>query len=99
MPALKNATHGLILTLWAVAGLLMSTKALFSTGPSTLAVVGFWVWFGGLAALTTWLVSHFKAASSALFVHAGTFVVLNALPMSVPFGLLRYGMDVFRFTF
>lgn len=97
MNAFKNLTHGIALVVWAIPGVLLTFQALFGGGAimHNLAIAGaYWLWFGGLAALTTWLVTQFKAGWASLAVHAATFLFLNALPHAVPYGWLRLGLDL-----
>ncbi len=97
MTAFKNLTHGIALVVWAIPGVLLTFGALFGGGAliHNLAVAGtYWLWFGGIVALTTWLVTQFKVGWASLAVHAATFLFLSALPHAVPYAWLRLGLDL-----
>lgn len=99
MNAFKNLIHGIALSLWAIAGVALTFKALVAPaglGLSTMAVLGYWLWLAGLAGATTWCVSQFRAIAAALLVHSGAFFLMSALPMALPFSYLRYGLDLLR---
>src|SRR5579863_5027926 len=91
MNALRNLMHMAVLAIWALMGSSLTLKALFGAGaslPSFWMAASWWIWFAGLAALTTWLVARWKSAVAALAVHAAVLLVLMALPRYLPFSLL-----------
>ena len=99
MNAGKNFIHGVVLVVWAVLGALFTLKCLFVPEGVLAALMtagGWWLWFAGLTAFTTSLVSKFKAPIGALAVHATTLLVLTWLPRELPFSLLRLGIDLIR---
>jgi hypothetical protein len=94
MNAMKNAAHLLALAIWAILGALFTLKCLVSVGPTLLPVLSFWLWFGGFAALMSWVVTQFKHPAAALIAHAAAFCMLHLIPRAFPFGLLRMGLDL-----
>ena len=94
---LKNFVHLAALGLWAVLGLVFTLKCLFAAwgAPSALLdAVGFWLWFAGLAAVTTAFVRPVKSALAAGGIHAVTYLALCAIPQVFPLSLLRLGLDL-----
>lgn len=94
---LKNFVHLAALGLWAVLGLVFTLKCLFGAvaAPATLLnAMGFWLWFAGLAAVTTAFVRPVKSALAAAGIHAATFLALSAIPRVFPLSLLRLGLDL-----
>jgi hypothetical protein len=99
MNAMKNLAHAVVLLGWTVAGVLFSLKALFgdaagTLGQAILATGGYWLWFAGLAAVTTVAIQKLKSPLGALALHAGLYVFLSLLPRFAPFGWLRLGLDL-----
>lgn len=92
MNAMKNATHFAILALWLVLGILFTLKCLFI--PALLPILHFWLWLLGYAAFTTFLANQFKSPLGALGTHAVTLFVLLLLPTTMPFSLVRAGVDL-----
>ena len=93
MNAMKNATHLVVLLVWAALGLFFSVTALFAHHDLS-SVLGFWLWFAGFAALTSTAVTQFNSPLGSLGVHASAFVLLNVIPRAFPFSLLRLGYDL-----
>lgn len=94
MNAMKNAAHLAVLALWALAGALFTLQTLFGATAGLLAIVGFWAWFAGFAALMTWLVNKLEGPLATIGAHAAAFFVLNLIPKVMPFALLRLGLDL-----
>jgi hypothetical protein len=92
MTAMKNAAHLAVLAVWVVLGILFSLKSLFL--PALLPIVFFWAWFGGYAAFTTWLAGQLKSPLGALATHGATFLALTLVPKTMPFSVLRVGIDL-----
>lgn len=96
-PATKNLTHAALLALWVVAGLWITLKGLMGgSGAHLMAGVGYWIWFGGLAALTSVLVSRVESAVGALAIHALVFFGMTLMPSALPLSLIRLGLDLLR---
>ena len=97
MNAFKNLIHAAILAAWGVLGALFTFKILFSAMP-TMAALGtvgaFWLWFAGLAGVTTFVVSRFQSAVAAVLTHAGALLILGMIPRVFPLSLLRLGLDL-----
>jgi hypothetical protein len=93
MKAMKNLVHLGILGIWVVAGLLFSIKALFAMS-GLVPVALFWGWFAALAALTSVVVAKFDSPIGALGTHGAALLVMQALPMALPFALFRLGLDL-----
>jgi hypothetical protein len=99
MKGLRNVAHAAVLALWAVTGLLFTLKVVFGAGPflpGLLTGVSWWLWFAGLAAVTTFLVTRWEKPLAALLVHSGAFVFLAMLPREFPLSVLRLGLDLLR---
>ncbi len=97
MKAFGNLIHFGILGLWALLGLGLTAKLVFGAGPllASLFTSGtWWLWFAGLAAVTTVAVKKWESAVAPLLVHAGAFLVLAAIPRVFPLNLLRLGLDL-----
>lgn len=97
MNGLKNFVHLIALGLWGVLGLVFTLKCVFGAGASLGALLdaaGYWLWFAGLAAVTTGFVRPVKSALAAAAIHAGTYLVLSAVPRVFPLSLLRLGLDL-----
>ena len=93
MHALKNLTHAGILGVWILAGLCFTFSSLF--GAVTLgAVLVFWLWFAGFAAVTSYTVTKFDTAMGALATHGIALILLNVIPRVFPLSLLRVGYDL-----
>jgi hypothetical protein len=94
--AFRNVAHLGVLAGWSLAGVAFTLSAL-SAGFSGLgAVAGWWVWFAGLAAVTSYLVLRTRSGVGALLVHAGTVLLLLALPALPGLRLLRLGLDLLQ---
>jgi hypothetical protein len=96
MNATKNLAHLAVLALWAVAGAWFSMRCLFGTDvhPGMLAALSYWLWFGGLTAVTSFGVSRLASATGALTLHAAAFLGMSLLPRVLPLSLLRLGLDL-----
>lgn len=97
MTGLKNFVHLIALGLWGVLGLVFTLKCAFGGGASLgtlLDAASFWLWFAGLAAATTAFIRPAKSPLAAAAIHAGTFLVLTAIPRVFPLSLLRLGLDL-----
>jgi hypothetical protein len=95
MKATKNLVHALVLGTWALLGVWLTLKGLVGAGGLTvLSAIGFWLWLGGLAAVTSLLVAKVESAIGALAVHATAFFCLSLLPSTLPFSVLRLGLDL-----
>lgn len=97
MNAMKNLLHGVILAVWALAGVVFTFKCLFGGGPvlpGVFSAASWWLWFAGLAALTTLVVKQFERAVAPLAVHAAAFLILSTVPKVFPLSLLRLGLDL-----
>ena len=92
MNAMKNAAHLSVLALWVVVGILFSLKTLFL--PALLPIVLFWARFAGYAAFTSWLTGLWKSPLGALATHGVTFMALHLVPKTMPFAVLRLGLDL-----
>lgn len=92
MNAMKNATHLAILAIWVVFGVLFSLKSLFAV--ALLPIFLFWAWFAGYTAFTTFVANQFKNPLSAAGVHGATFLALHLVPKTMPFSILRVGLDL-----
>ncbi len=92
MQAMKNAANLSILAVWATLGVIFTLTSLNAAALSP--VLGFWLWFGGFAAVMTWAVSQLKSPQGALGAHAAAFVVLHCIPRLFPLTLLRLGLDL-----
>jgi hypothetical protein len=93
MKAMKNAVHLGVLAMWAVAGVLFSLKAGLALGAFATVLV-FWGWFAAFAAGTSWVVSKLDGPLGALGTHGGALLVMQALPVAMPFALARLGLDL-----
>lgn len=99
MNASKNLVHFAVLAGWAVLGAIFTLKCVFVPSGVLAALftaATWWLWFGGLAAGTSVLVSKFRSPIGSLAVHAITVMTMLALPREVPFGFLRFGIDLIR---
>ena len=97
MNAFKNLIHAAILAAWGVMGALFTFKVMFSAMPTFGAFVtagSFWLWFAGLAGVTTFVVSRFQSAVGAVLTHVGVIVLLGMIPRVFPLNLLRLGLDL-----
>ncbi|MDP3235279.1 MAG: hypothetical protein Q8S33_33600 [Myxococcales bacterium] len=93
MKAMKNLVHLGILGVWLVAGLLFTLKAVFVLS-GFVPVALFWGWFAAFAAVTSFVVGKFDHPLGALATHGGAVLVMQALPMALPFALARLGLDL-----
>jgi hypothetical protein len=93
MKAMKNAVHLGVLAMWAVAGVLFSLKAGLALGAFATVLV-FWGWFAAFVAATSWVVSKLDGPLGALGTHGGALLVMQALPVAMPFALARLGLDL-----
>jgi hypothetical protein len=93
MKAMKNLVHLAILGVWAVAGALFTMKALFAMS-AIVPVLVFWGWFAAFAAATSWVVAKFDSPIGALGTHGASLLVMQALPVALPFALVRLGLDL-----
>jgi hypothetical protein len=93
MKAMRNLIHAAALGIWAVLGVALTLRGLTSLSALTSAGC-YWLWFGGLAAITSWAVSKWEKPWAALGVHFAALLVLQALPRAFPLHLLRYGFDL-----
>ena len=93
MKAMKNLVHLGILALWVVAGMLFTLKATLTLG-ALAPVLVFWGWFAAFAALTSWVVERFDGPLGALGTHGAALLVMQALPATLPFVLVRLGLDL-----
>ncbi len=91
---MKNAAHLAVLAVWAVAGVVFSLKVLFAGGAGALAVLSFWAWFAGFAALMSWLVGKVQGPLPAVGMHAAAFFVMHLIPKVLPFSIVRLGLDL-----
>ena len=99
MTAGRNLVHMAALAFWVLLGLLFSLKAVFGGGPFLAGILNaglFWLWFAGLAALTTFAVSRWSSPLAAPAVHGAVVMFLLALPARAPLGVLRFGIDLLR---
>src|SRR4051812_24398600 len=98
MNAFKNLIHAAILAAWGVMGALFTFKLVFMSGvPAFAALVtvgGFWLWFAGLAGVSTFIVSKFQHAAAAVMTHVGILLFLGIIPRVFPLHLLRLGLDL-----
>ena len=93
MNALKNVAHFVVLLFWIALGVLFSFSSVF-THHEVMPVLSFWLWFAGFVAVTTAVVRQVNSALGALATHAAIFILLNLIPTSFPFSLLRLGYDL-----
>lgn len=93
MKAMKNLVHLGILGVWVVAGLLFTIKAVFVVSGFG-AVALFWGWFAAFAAVTSFVVAKVDHPLGALGTHGAAVLVMQALPMVLPFALVRLGLDL-----
>jgi hypothetical protein len=99
MPAMRNLFHGLILAAWAVAGVIFSVKVIGAADAvpgAMLDIASYWLWFAGLAAATTAVVTRVSRAWAPLAVHSITFMALSVVPRVFPLSLLRLGLDLLQ---
>jgi hypothetical protein len=99
MKPMRNAVHLLLLAGWTLVGAAFTLHSLGSPdahGLGLLAVGAYWLWLVGFAALTSVLIVRFATPLAVLAVHAGTLLVLAAMPHAFPASLLRVGLDVLR---
>ena len=97
MNAFKNLIHAAILAAWGVLGALFTFKLMFAAMPAFSALVtagSFWIWFAGLAGVSTFIVSRFQSAVAAVLTHVGILLVLGMVPRIFPLNLLRLGLDL-----
>lgn len=98
MNAFKNLIHAAILAAWGVMGALFTFKMVFMTGIPTFSALvtagSFWLWFAGLAGVTTFVVSKFQHAAASVLTHVGALLVLGMIPRIFPLNLLRLGLDL-----
>jgi hypothetical protein len=92
MKAFKNLTHGTILGMWLVAGLIFSVQTLLggALGPALV----FWLWFAGFVGVTSFVVSRFDGPIGALCTHGAALAILTVIPRVFPLSLLRVGYDL-----
>lgn len=95
MKAFKNLLHGAVLTMWAAAGVLVTLKALFMLS-GLMPVLVFWGWFCAFAALTTFLATKLDTALGVLGLHGGLMLAMLLMPATLPFSVVRAGLDVVR---
>lgn len=99
MKAMKNAVHLGVLAIWGTLGVLFTLKAIFGVAGLFAAVspvLGFWLWFAGFAALTSFLVSKFESPLAAAAAHALAYLGLHLVPQVFPLNLLRLGLDLLK---
>lgn len=92
MNAMKNFAHLVVLALWILAGAVFSLKTLFAG--AFIPVLLFWAWFGGYAAVTSFLADKFKSPVGALLSHGGVVLLVSLMPKAMPFSILRLGIDL-----
>ncbi len=92
MNGMKNAVHLAILGIWATLGAILSIKLVFGA-LVLLSPLGFWLWFAGFAAVTTFAVKKLDGPLAALGIHAAAFGLLHLVPRVFPFDVLRLGLD------
>ena len=56
--------------------------------------VNYWLWFVGYVAVSSAPLRLFRSALPVLGLHAGLAMVLNLLPTTMPFAMLRAGYDL-----
>lgn len=93
MKAMKNLVHLGALAMWVVAGVLFTLKAALAVS-ALVPVLVFWGWFAAFAAATSWVVAKFDGPLGALGTHGAALLVLQALPVTLPFALMRVGLDL-----
>lgn len=90
---LKYVAHGTVLLVWLTAGALLALQQVFAAHGLGV-MLNFGLWFIGYAAVSTLLVRLVRSAVVVLLVHAGLAVVLNLIPTTMPFAMLRAGYDL-----
>jgi hypothetical protein len=91
MKPMRNAIHFLLLTAWALLGVLFTLHCLGSPGGLLVAGI-YWLWLLGFAAVTSVLVARFATPLSAVAVHIGMLLLLALLPNVAWLSLLRFGL-------
>lgn len=97
MKGMKNAVHGGILLIWALMGAALTIKLVFGGGAilaGMLTAGSYWLWLGGLAAVTSLILVDRQSPLSAFIVHFLAFVAIAAIPRIFPLNLLRLGLDL-----
>lgn len=96
MNAMKNLIHAAILACWGVLGALFTFKLLLAaTAFSALTTAGmYWLWFAGLAAGTSYVLTRFKHPASAVATHVGALIIMGLIPKVFPLSILRMGLDL-----
>lgn len=89
----KFLAHGAVLGLWVIAGLIFTVTQLFAS-KGLGATVNYWLWFVGFTGVTTLAVRFVKSAVVVLIVHAAFALLLNLIPTSMPWSMLRAGYDL-----
>jgi hypothetical protein len=90
---LKYVAHVGVLGLWLVAGGVFTLQQMFAQhGLGTS--VNYWLWFIGYVAVSSAPLRLFRSALPVLGLHAGLAMVLNLLPTTMPFAMLRAGYDL-----
>jgi|APLak6261678615_1056124.scaffolds.fasta_scaffold06059_2 hypothetical protein len=89
----KYLAHGAVLGLWVIAGLVFTFTQLFAS-QGLGATVNYWLWFVGFAGVTTLAVRFVKSAVVVLIVHAAFALLLNLIPTTMPWSMLRAGYDL-----
>ena len=90
---LKYVAHGVALLLWFAAGAVFSLQQVFAAHGLGVTM-NYWLWFTGFAAVSTFAVRFTKSAVAAMGVHAALAVVLNLIPTTMPWAMLRAGYDL-----
>jgi hypothetical protein len=96
MNATKNLAHLAVLALWVLGGVWFSLKCLLGTAaqPGLLPALSYWLWLGGLTAVTSFGVTKLSSAAGALTLHVAAFLGMSLLPRVLPLSLLRLGLDL-----
>jgi hypothetical protein len=99
MKAMKNAVHLGVLAIWGTLGVVFTLKCILGATGFFMAVspvLGFWLWFAGFAAVTSFVVSKFESPLAAAATHALAYLGLQMVPQVFPLNLLRLGLDLLK---
>jgi hypothetical protein len=91
--SLKYVAHVTVLSLWLTGGSVLTVLQLWQSH-GLGETINYWLWFAGYAGVTTLAMRPLRSGVAALITHAAFVLVLNLIPTSHPWSMLRAGYDL-----